>query len=185
MKRKFILASSSPRRRELLELLDIEFEIDPSNTEEIFDLNISSIELVQSLALQKAKDVSLRHPGEYVLGFDTLVVLDEHPLGKPKNDLDAYQMLKSLSNRKHLVLTGVAIVKDEYQDVFYDYAEVIFNKMSDEEIHEYIATKEPMDKAGAYGIQGYGARYIKYIKGDYYSVMGLPIMKLYNKIKGL
>lgn len=182
---RFILASSSPRRKELLQLLDIDFIIDPSDTEEFMDSSISSVELVQKLALQKAKDVSLRHPGDYVLGFDTIVVLDDQPLGKPKDEEEAYQMLKSLSNRKHLVLTGVAIVKDDYEDVFYDYAEVIFNKMTDDEIYEYIASKEPMDKAGAYGIQGYGARYIKYIKGDYYSVMGMPVMKLYNKIKGL
>lgn len=182
---KFILASSSPRRSELIQLLDIDFIVDPSDTEEVIDKSISSIDLVQNLALQKAKDVAQRHPGEYVLGFDTLVILDDHPLGKPKNEQEAFDMLKALSNRKHLVVTGVAIVKDDYEDVFYDYAEVIFNKMSDEEINEYIATKEPMDKAGAYGIQGYGARYIKYIKGDYYSVMGLPVMKLYNKLKGL
>lgn len=182
---RFILASSSPRRKELLQLLDIDFIIDPSDTEEFMDSSISSVELVQKLALQKAKDVSLRHPGDYVLGFDTIVVLDDQPLGKPKDEEEAYQMLKSLSNRKHLVLTGVAIVKDDYEDVFYDYAEVIFNKMTDDEIYEYIASKEPMDKAGAYGIQGYGARYIKYIKGDYYSVMGMPVMKLYNKIIGL
>ncbi len=183
--KNFILASSSPRRSELLQLFDIEFVVDPSDTEEIIDDTISSIDLVQNLALQKAQDVSLRHPNTYVLGFDTLVVLDDKPLGKPKDKDDAYRMLKSLSGRKHLVVTGCAIVKDDYKETFYDYAEVIFNKMTDEEIHEYIDTKEPMDKAGAYGIQGLGAKYIRYIKGDYYSVMGLPFQKLYNKLKGL
>lgn len=183
--KKFILASSSPRRSELLPYLDVEFIIDPSDTEEFIDPSISSIELVQSLALQKAKDVSLRHKGEYVLGFDTLVVLDDHPLGKPKSKEEAFNMLRKLAGRKHLVVTGCAIVKDNYEDTFYDYSEVIFNDMTDKEITEYIETNEPMDKAGAYGIQGHGAKYIKYIKGDYYSVMGLPLQKLYNKIKGL
>lgn len=183
--KKFILASSSPRRSELLGLLDIDFTVDSSDIEEVIEDNLTIIEVVQSLALQKAKDVSKRHQGEYVLGFDTLVVLDDIPLGKPKDKDDAYKMLKALSNRKHTVLTGCAIVKDDYTDTFYDYAEVIFNKMSDEEINEYIDTLEPMDKAGAYGIQGYGAKYIRYIKGDYYSVMGLPIQKLYNKLRNL
>ena len=182
---KFILASSSPRRSELIELLGIDYVIDPSDTEEVIDSAVSSIELVQKLALQKAQDVSKRHPGNYVLGFDTLVVLDEQPLGKPKSEEDAKRMLRMLSGRKHLVLTGVAIVKDEYVDTFYDYAEVIFNRMTEEEIEFYVSSKEPMDKAGAYGIQGLGARYIRYIKGDYYSVMGMPVMKLYNKLKGL
>lgn len=183
--KKFILASSSPRRSELLQLLDIEFIRDPSDTEEIIDESISSIELVQNLALQKAQDVSLRHPGMYVLGFDTLVILDGKPLGKPKSKEDAFRMLSLLSDRKHMVATGCAIVKDDSYEIFYDYAEVIFNPMSEDEINEYISSNEPMDKAGAYGIQGLGAKYIKYIKGDYYSVMGLPFQKLYNKLKGL
>ena len=91
-------------------------------------------------------------------------------------------MLRALSGRKHTVLTGVAIVKDDFKDLFYDHAEVIFNEMTDQEINEYLNTGEPFDKAGAYGIQGYGAKYIRYIKGDYYSVMGMPIQKLYNKL---
>lgn len=183
--KKFILASSSPRRTELLQLLDVEFIVDPSDIEEIIDEELSNIEVVKSLALQKAQDVSKRHPNDYVLGFDTLVILDDIPLGKPKDKDEAFKMLKSLSGRKHTVLTGCAIVKGDYINTFYDYAEVIFNRMSDEEINEYIDTLEPMDKAGAYGIQGVGARYIKYIKGDYYSVMGMPVQKLYNELKSL
>ncbi len=182
---KLVLASSSPRRVELLKVLVEDFIVDPSNIEEIIDNSLTNIDVVKSLALQKAVDVSKRWPGQYVLGFDTLVILDDIPLGKPKDKEDAYQMLKKLSNRKHTVLTGCAIVKDDYIDTFYDYAEVIFNRLTDEEIYEYIDSNEPMDKAGAYGIQGFGARYIKYIKGDYYSVMGLPIQKLYNKFKDL
>lgn len=185
MKKKFILASSSPRRRELVHYLQIDFDTDSSDIEEVIDESLSNEDVVMSLAYQKAKDVSLRHRGKYVLGFDTLVILDGKPLGKPKDRNEAFQMLKAIQNRKHLVLTGCAIVKDEYKDLFFDYAEVIFNHMSDKEINEYLDTNEPFDKAGAYGIQGYGAKYIRYIKGDYYSVMGLPIQKLYNKLRDL
>ncbi len=185
LKKKFILASNSPRRRELIHYLGIDFEVDACDLEEVIDESITNIELVMSLALQKAKGVAQRHPDTYVLGFDTLVILDGKPLGKPKNHQDAFNMLKALSGRKHTVLTGCAIVKDDSEDVFHDYAEVIFNEMSDDEINEYLLTEEPFDKAGAYGIQGYGARYIRYIKGDYYSVMGLPIQKLYNKLRAL
>lgn len=185
LKKKYILASSSPRRKELLQYLDIDFSIDSSDIEEVLDETISNEELVMSLAYQKAWDVSKRHKDVYVLGFDTLVVLDGKPLGKPKDRMDAFTMLKSLSGQKHLVLTGCAIINNEYKDLFYDYAEVIFNKMSDSEINEYLDTNEPFDKAGAYGIQGFGAKYIRYIKGDYYSVMGMPLQKLYNKLRDL
>lgn len=183
--KKFILASSSPRRKELLKYLDIDFKIDPSTIEEVIDTTISNEDLVMSLAYQKAYDVSKRYTNEYILGFDTLVILDDVPLGKPKSREEAFSMLKSLSGRKHIVLTGCAIVQNEYKDLFFDYAEVIFNEMTDQEINEYLDTDEPFDKAGAYGIQGYGAKYIRYIKGDYYSVMGMPIQKLYNKLRGL
>ena len=185
MQKKFILASSSPRRKDLLKYLQIDFEIDSSDIEEIIDDNLSNEDVVMSLAYQKAKDVSLRHKDKYVLGFDTLVILDGKPLGKPKDRDEAFQMLSRLSNRKHLVLTGVAIVINDEYETFYDHAEVIFNEMTEEEINEYLDTNEPFDKAGSYGIQGYGAKYIRYIKGDYYSVMGMPIQKLYNKIRDL
>lgn len=184
-KKKYILASSSPRRADLLKYLEIDFEVDSSDIEEIIDDTLSNEDIVMSLAFQKAEDVSHRHGGLYVLGFDTLVILDGKPLGKPKDRKEGYEMLKSLSNKKHLVLTGVAIVKDDYKDLFFDYAEVIFNEMSDQEINDYLDTNEPFDKAGAYGIQGYGAKFIRYIKGDYYSVMGMPIQKLYNKLRDL
>ena len=182
---KFILASNSPRRKQLIQFLGIDFIVDPSHIQEVIDSSISNEELVMSLAYQKANDVSNRHNEAYVLGFDTLVVLDGSPLGKPKNRDEAFDMLRALSGKKHLVLTGVAIVKGDYKDLFYDHAEVIFNEMSNDEINEYLDTGEPFDKAGAYGIQGYGAKYIRYIKGDYYSVMGMPIQKLYNKIRDL
>jgi len=159
--------------------------VDASNIEEVIDDTLSNEDIVMSLAFQKAYDVSKRYKNEYVLGFDTLVILDGKPIGKPNNREEASVMLRALSGRKHTVLTGVAIVKGEYKDLFYDHAEVIFNEMTDQEINEYLNTGEPFDKAGAYGIQGYGAKYIRYIKGDYYSVMGMPIQKLYNKLRDL
>jgi len=179
----FILASKSPRRIEFLNLLEIQFTVVPSNIVEVINKDLTYEEVVMNLAFQKAKDISNSNKDAYVLGFDTLVIIDGVHLGKPINDEDAYRMLKLLSNRTHRVLTGCAIVKGDYKDCFYSYADVTFNSLSDEEIHSYIATNEPSDKAGAYGIQGYGSKYIKEITGDYFAVVGLPIAKLYNKIK--
>ena len=181
----FILASKSPRREELLKLLDIDFTIKPSDICEDLKEGLSNEEIVIDLAIQKASHIAKSHPGQYVLGFDTLVILDGNPLGKPKNRDDGFNMLRSLANRSHIVLTGCAIVIDDKIDGFYDYAEVTFNDMTDEEINEYLDTNEPYDKAGAYGIQGYGARYITRVNGDYYSVMGVPLQKLYNKLRDL
>lgn len=180
---KFILASNSPRRRELLKLLIDDFLVMASNIPEDLDDNLTNEEMVMDLALQKAKDISLKNSGMYVLGFDTLVIVNGLLLGKPNNKEEAFSMLKSLGGRTHSVLTGCAIVKDDYEDVFYECAEVTFAEMSDYEIIEYIETGEPMDKAGAYGIQGFGAKYIEKVNGDFYTVMGLPINKLYKRIK--
>jgi len=182
---KFVLASNSPRRHELIHYLGIDFIVDASNIDEIIDETLSNEDVVMSLAFQKAYDVSKRYKEEYVLGFDTLVILDGKPIGKPNNREEAAIMLRALSGRKHTVLTGVAIVKGEYKDLFYDHAEVIFNEMTDQEISEYLDTGEPFDKAGSYGIQGYGSKHIKEISGDYFAIVGLPISKLYNKLKSL
>jgi septum formation protein len=182
---RFILASQSPRRADLLKFIIKDFTIQVSESEEIIDPRLNSQQLVMELAKEKALEVSLNNKDAYVLGFDTLVILDGQPLGKPKDKKDAFNMLKSLSGRSHLVVTGCAIIKGDYVDKFSDEAVVTFNKVTDEEINEYLETGEPFDKAGAYGIQGYGARYIKEIKGDYYSVMGMPLQKLYNKLRRL
>ena len=182
---RFILASQSPRRADLLKFIIKDFTIQVSESEEIIDPRLNSQQLVMELAKEKALEVSLNNKDAYVLGFDTLVILDGQPLGKPKDKKDAFNMLKSLSGRSHLVVTGCAIIKGDYVDKFSDEAVVTFNKVTDEEINEYLDTGEPFDKAGAYGIQGYGARYIKEIKGDYYSVMGMPLQKLYNKLRRL
>ena len=183
--KKFILASKSPRRIELLELLDIDFKVVPSDIVEEINKNITNEQVVMDLALQKAEDISSRNPDFYVLGFDTLVILDGVPLGKPKNKKDAMRMLRLLRGRTHTVLTGCAIVNNIYRDSFYSSAEVTFYDMSDDEIAEYIKTKEPLDKAGAYGIQAYGSKYIKKVNGDYFTIVGLPIAKLYRKLQEL
>jgi septum formation protein len=183
--KKYILASQSPRRKELLSILDIDFTIQASEICEDLKEDLSNEEIVIDLAYQKAVDVFSSNQDAIVLGFDTLVVLDGVPLGKPVDEDDAFRMLKSLAGREHQVLTGCAIVGKGIQKTFYDYATVTFNPMTDEEIREYIATSEPFDKAGAYGIQGYAARYINRVEGDYYSVMGMPIQKLYNFLRDL
>lgn len=183
--KEFILASVSPRRHELLKFLISDFRIIASNIEEIIDGFLTNEEVVMDLALQKAQDISNKNKDFYVLGFDTLVILDEKPLGKPKDENQAFEMLKSLSGRTHRVLTGCAIVMNDYTDTFYEFADVTFTDLSDEEIYQYISTKEPMDKAGAYGIQGFGAKYVEKVNGDFYTVMGMPIHKLYKRLQEL
>ncbi len=183
--KKYILASKSPRRIELLKILNIDFIVIPSNICEEIKKELTNEEVVMDIALQKAEDISSLHLDKYVLGFDTLVILDGVPLGKPKDEEDAFRMLKLLSGRTHTVLTGCAIVNNIYRDSFYSSAEVTFHDMSDKEIKEYVDTKEPLDKAGAYGIQAYGSKFIKEVKGDYFTIVGLPIAKLYNRIKVL
>lgn len=182
--RKYILASQSPRRKQLLEFLDLDFDIVTSDVEEIIEDGIPFEQVVQDLAALKATHIAKEYPGYTILGFDTLVILDNKALGKPKDRQDAYNMLASLSGRTHTVLTGCAIVCNDDIETFYDCAEVTFNEMTDTEICEYLDTMEPFDKAGAYGIQGYGARYINYINGDFYTIMGLPVQKLYNTLRG-
>ncbi|MDC0559101.1 Maf family protein [Candidatus Izimaplasma bacterium] len=182
--RNYILASGSPRRKELLRFLDIDFTIKVSDICEDLKEGLSNEEIVMDLALEKALHIKT-NDDECVMGFDTLVILDGKPIGKPIDRDDAFKMLRSLSNRTHTVLTGCAVVYQGNNTVFYDQADVTFNPMSDSEIYEYLDTNEPFDKAGAYGIQGYGAKFIKGIKGDYYSVMGVPLQKLYNVLKTL
>ena len=185
MKHKFILASGSPRRKELLKFLDIDFTIKVSDICEDLKEELSFPNIVMDLAVQKAQHIAKDNKNQYVLGFDTLVIHENKALGKPVNREDAFNMIRSLSGKKHQVLTGCAIIFNDSVDQFYDSAEVEFNNMTDLEINEYLDTNEPFDKAGAYGIQGFGARYIRGIKGDYYSVMGVPLQKLYNKLRDL
>lgn len=205
-KKRIILGSASPRRRELLEQIGISFEVRDSDKEEVYHSLIPE-EIVKELALSKAENVAddLREKQEQVkqisfdkknnvlldtivIGADTIVVSDGSILGKPKDEADAVRMIRSLQGRSHKVYTGVAIL--DYDDegkrklvVHAVETEVFVNPMSDEEIREYAATGEPLDKAGAYGIQGRFAAYIERIDGDYYNVVGLPVSYVYRQLK--
>lgn len=178
-----ILASKSPRRRELLSLLQIDFRLMSKEVEEYIDESEDLEEEIKALALKKAEAVATDNHGSLVIGADTIVVLGQKVFGKPKNEEEAFSMLKALSGKSHQVFTAVAIIFDGKTETFCSKTEVTFQELSFEEIEEYIKTKEPMDKAGAYGIQGYGAKFISNINGDYYSVMGLPISLVYQRIK--
>ncbi|MCM2582909.1 Maf family nucleotide pyrophosphatase [Bacillus stercoris] len=183
MTKPLILASQSPRRKELLDLLQLPYSIIVSEVEEKLNRNLSPEENVQWLAKQKAKAVADLHPHAIVIGADTMVCLDSECLGKPQDQEEAASMLRRLSGRSHSVITAVSIQAENQSETFYDKTEVAFWPLSEEEIWTYIETKEPMDKAGAYGIQGRGALFVKKIDGDYYSVMGLPISKTMRALR--
>lgn len=187
---KIILASGSPRRRELLQQIGLSFEVVVSDCEEIITC-VKPGDVVEELSLQKAKAVAKKVSFEepvLIIGADTIVTCDEEILGKPKSEEDAFGMLKRLSGRTHEVFTGVSILQVENQNIkvlssFHEATKVTFYEMFEQEIFEYIATKDCMDKAGSYGIQGFCARYIKEIAGDYNNVVGLPVAACYQKIK--
>ncbi|MBR3835642.1 MAG: septum formation inhibitor Maf [Clostridia bacterium] len=178
-----ILASASPRRKELLTLAGVDFTVKAADVEEVIPENASPDEVVMSLALQKAQAVSKDNADCIVIGSDTVVALDGVILGKPKDEENAREMLIALSGRSHTVYTGVAIIHGEKTKSFCEATEVVFNELSQEEILNYIATKEPMDKAGAYGIQGKGCVLVEKIVGDYFNVVGLPVSRLYKELK--
>jgi septum formation protein len=179
---KFILASASPRRAEILKSLGQSFEILPSDVEEKITKN-NPQEIVKELALLKAKDVARRvSKGQIVIAADTVVFKDDKILGKPSSKEEAFNMLKLLSGSIHKVLTGICVIDTANNKVCQDYEEtkVFFKTLSDKEIMDYINTGEPMDKAGAYGIQGMGGLFVTRIEGCYFNVVGLPVHKLYN-----
>ena len=180
---RIILASAAPRRRELMELAGYDFEVICADIVEAVPENVQPQEVVMSLALQKAQAVAKDHRKSAVVGSDTVVALDGKILGKPRSEKEAAEMLRSLSGRSHKVYTGVAIVCGEKVTSFFEETEVEFYPLTDQEILDYVATGEPMDKAGAYGIQGRGAVLVKRINGDYFNVMGLPISKVYRELK--
>lgn len=176
----YILASASPRRREICELADIPVEIlpAPDSAEPPFDRTLSPEEASLRVARAKAEAVATDHPDRIVIGADTSVWIEGEVLGKPVDAADAAAMLGRLQGRAHRVITAVWVCAPSGADGFADAAEVVFYPMSEEEIAAYIATGEPMDKAGAYGIQGRGMRYIQELHGDFYTVMGLSGAKL-------
>ena len=199
---RFVLASGSPRRKQLLEQIGMEFEICPSQKEECIKSTVPE-EVCVELSAQKAVDVASQikafndsHPeitiGQdiVVMGADTIVCVDGKIIGKPVDEEQAAEYLRSLSGNTHSVYTGVTFVfvmKDgragEYS--FFEKTDVTFISMDEDEIKAYVATGEPMDKAGAYGVQGYASKYVKSINGDFYNVMGLPVSRVYAELKNL
>lgn len=187
--KEFVLASASPRRKELLSQIGIKFRTCVSKKEEMI-LRDRPIDIVKDLSYTKARDVFERgNRDSIVIGADTIVVYEDKVLGKPKNEAEAYEMINMLQGEVLTVYTGVSIIwrDDENTRVssFYAETDVELYYMSEEEIRAYIATNEPYDKAGGYAIQGYFARYVKQIKGDYNNVVGLPIGKLYQILNSL
>ena len=180
---RIILASQSPRRKQLLELLNIKYEAIPADIDELIDSNNDLVKEIEKLSYQKAFHVFKDNKDALVIGSDTIVKINNEVLGKPKTYEDAKKMLKALSNNTHEVVTGVTILKDDKVETFSSIAKVTFYPLTEQEIDEYIKTNEPMDKAGAYAIQGIGAKFIKTIDGDYYTIMGLPIGELYHRIQ--
>ena len=175
-----ILASQSPRRRELLERMGItQFKIIPARGEEKADPGLSPDRLVEELSRQKAAEIAAQADGaDVVIAADTVVALDGKVLGKPRDEEDAFAMLSALQGRQHQVYTGLTVRRGAQSATLHEMALVTFRPLTGEEIRAYIATGEPMDKAGAYGIQGYGALLVEGVSGDFYTVMGLPVCRL-------
>lgn len=181
---RLILASGSARRRELMELAGYDFTVHVSDADESSD-TLDPAHLVCELALKKACAVQqeINEPC-VVVGADTVVVLDGRIIGKPKNREDAFSILKSLSSRTHTVYTGLCVLRGADEPFTYcDTTNVTFSELSDEEIYSYIETGEPMDKAGAYGVQGVGCVYVARVEGCYFTVIGLPMPTLYQVLK--
>ena len=177
-----ILASASPRRKEILTMLNLKFETRPANADETFTKSLPPEEIVMTLAKKKANAVSFSQ-NDIVLGADTIVYINGRILNKPEDEKDAINMLKMLSNNTHEVFTGVCLHSLNEEICFYDRTFVTFTPLSDGDIFDYIKTKEPFDKAGAYGIQGRGCTLVKEIRGDFYNVMGLPAGKVFQNLK--
>ncbi len=185
MNEKIILASASPRRRELLSLAGFDFDVVTAHVNEVLDPELEPQALVMSLAEQKARAVAKKHKEQIVIGADTVVVLEGKVLGKPKDEADAAKMLKSLSGKAHEVFTGVSIIKNEKSHCFFERTKVKFCELDDEQIRTYVASGEPMDKAGAYGIQGKGCVLVEGIEGDYFNVVGFPVSRFCREMKKL
>ncbi len=186
MDRMIILASASPRRKELLSLTGLRFEVDPGDYKEDMSLNLKPHELARFLSLEKAKSVEWKYENAIIIAADTFVILGERILGKPKNSEDAREMLLFLEGRTHSVITGFTILSTRIDKSLSRSIEtrVTFRKFTGKEIDAYVRTGEPLDKAGAYAIQGLGSILVKKIEGDYYNIMGLPLSALCESLKG-
>ena len=179
-----ILASQSPRRKELLGLFHIPFIVRVSDADETMDPNASAAEQVGLVSRRKAEAVS-REIEDVVIAADTIVVCDGQILGKPKDEADAYRMLRLLSGRDHQVMTGMTVLQGDTCETVTEITDIHFRELSDREINAYIRSKEPMDKAGAYGIQGGAALFADRLVGDYYNVMGLPVCRLGQLLRNI
>lgn len=182
-----ILASASPRRKELLSILGFDFEVIPASIDESIFPDESPSCYAMRMALEKANSISLKYPQSYIIGADTVVTIDEKILGKPKDKEEAFYMLNLLSGKKHIVITGFSIInRDLVVNILkYVETEVVFKKLNDYEINWYIETGEPFDKAGAYAIQGIGSFMVKSIYGSYTNVVGLPLCELIEELEKL
>lgn len=180
-----ILASASPRRKEILENASVKFEVMASSIEELTLDGESPCQMVMRLAFEKGMDIASIQKSDLIISADTIVVIDNTVLGKPKNEIEARKMITSLSGRTHQVITGISLINLDNNKKIIDYviSNVKFKNLSEEDINDYIRTKESLDKAGAYGIQGYGALLVDEIQGDYFNIVGLPISRLSDLLK--
>jgi septum formation protein len=183
--KRIILASSSPRRKELLEKIGLKFEVDASDCAEEIDPALEPDELVHRISLAKAKSVTSRHKDTIIIAADTIGVIGKKLLGKPHTADEARKMLAQISGKSHEVITGFTVLDTASNKVFSGTVntKVYIKKLTGQEIAAYMRTGEPLDKAGAYGIQGLGAVIVEKIEGDYYNVMGLPLNALTNALK--
>lgn len=177
------LASSSPRRQELLRAAEIPFSVEPANVAEDLRPGESPRAFCERLAFEKAEAVAKNGADSLVLGADTIVVVDEHILGKPIDAADAHRMLRLISGRAHQVMTGVCLLGPSIRDIRTEITEVFVTEIPDHEIDFYVAHHEPMDKAGAYAIQGIASRWIPRIDGCYFNVVGLPVPLVYRMLR--
>jgi septum formation protein len=175
---RIVLASASPRRRDLLNLIGIAHEVRPANIDETMRPREAPRRYAERLAREKASAIATRDPDLITIGADTVVVINRKVLGKPVDAVDAARMLRMLSGREHTVITAVAVSRGRKLRSAIEEVRVKFRSLRDDEIEAYIAMGEPMDKAGAYGIQGYGATIVERVEGDYFAVMGLPLVRL-------
>lgn len=180
---KIVLGSKSTRRRELLELIGYDFYVDYVEIDESLNNYSDAYDYVQKVVRKKAEAISAKHKNEIVICADTIVVVDDIILGKPKDINAARDMINVINDKDHIVITGVFIKYKDIEVEFIEETSVFIDNISAEEIEEYINTDEPYDKAGGYAIQGLFAKHIKKINGDFYNVMGLPINRLNNEIK--
>ena len=180
-----VLASGSPRRRELLSMVGLDdFLVIPDNGAENVPDGLSPEQVVCQIALQKAKNVSCScSAGDTIIAADTLVYLDGKPLGKPDSPQDAANMLRALSGRRHTVYTGIALLKGDISVTGAEATDVYFRDITESEVMAYVGSGEPMDKAGAYAAQGRGAIFVKRVEGDFFNVMGLPVCRLFVMLR--